>query len=270
MTRIAAGKEMQVLLPQTDGQVAIIMPVYNEADSIENTVRELYDKIVTKMDNVDIWVFEDGSTDGSKEVLEKLETEFPSLYVRMAEGRKGYPKAMKEAFLSISPRKYEYVLSIDSDGQYDPDDFFKLWQIMQQDSPDIVMGRRITRREPVYRKLLSRSLQILEKLMFPVTIKDVTSVMRLMRVDIAHRIADDVCYSKYNFWLEFTARMSLKNYTIAETPIAYRERNGTSKVYSIKKMPRVVMSEFNALRAVKREKNGNKTPHKNKNESLRN
>ena len=42
-------------------RIALIMPVYNEADTIKNTVREFYRKVVDKMGNVDIWVFEDGS-----------------------------------------------------------------------------------------------------------------------------------------------------------------------------------------------------------------
>ncbi len=251
---LEAGAERQ--LSEVKDRVAIIMPVYNEVDTIESTIRELYDKVVNKMNNVGIWVFEDGSTDGTKAVLEKLENEFPRLHIKMAKQKKGYPRAMREAFLSVDPSEYEYVVAVDSDGQYEPDDFFKLWQIMQRDSPDIVMGRRISRKEPLYRRLISQGLQILEKLMFRVQCKDVTSVMRLMRVEVAHHIAKEICYSRYNFWLEFTARMALKNYGVVEIPITYRERMGNSKVYSVKKMPLIIMSEFSALQAIKREYNG--------------
>ncbi|MCW4002832.1 MAG: glycosyltransferase family 2 protein [Candidatus Bathyarchaeota archaeon] len=238
---------------EIDRKIALIMPVYNEADTIEHTVRELYQKVVNKMGNVDVWVFEDGSTDGTKEVLEKLKDEFSGLHTQMSRQKKGYPRAMREAFLNISPKEYDYVVAVDSDGQYEPDDFFKLWSIMQRDSPDIVMGRRMARREPAYRRMLSRGLQILERIMFPVKCKDVTSVMRLMKVDLAHEIARDVKYSPYNFWLEFTARMSLNGYKIKEIPISYRERLGGSRVYSVKKMPAVIFSEFQALRAVRQE-----------------
>jgi len=229
------------------------MPVYNEADTIESTIKELYDTVVTKMDNVDIWVFEDGSTDGTKEILKKLKSEVRNLYIKMDDDKKGYPRAMKEAFLSIDPETYDYVVSIDSDGQYDPIDFFKLWETMQKDSPDIVMGRRVKRAEPFYRRFLSWGLRVLEGFMFPLPCKDVTSVMRLMPVEIAREIAKEVKYSKYNFWLEFTARMSLKDYKVVEIPVSYRERVGGSKVYSVKKMPKVILSEFKALRAVKKE-----------------
>jgi len=236
-----------------EDRIALVMPVYNEADSIASTIRELYAKVADKMDMVDIWVFEDGSIDETKEVLGKLKNEFSSLHVEMTPERKGYPRAMKEAFLAISADEYEYVVAIDSDGQYEPTDIFKLWNVMQSDSPDIVIGRRMSRREPPYRRFLSRGLQLLERIMFPVKVKDVTSVMRLMKVDLAHEIAKEVKYSPYNFWLEFTARMSLNGYNIVEIPISYRDRAGGSRVYSAKKMPTIVLSEFRALRAVRRE-----------------
>jgi dolichol-phosphate mannosyltransferase len=245
-------------LSEEGERIALIMPVYNEADTIENTVREIQEKVVSKMGNIDVWVFEDGSKDGTKEVIRKLKKEFPKLHAQMTPTRKGYPKAMREAFLNINTNDYDYVVAVDSDGQYEPDDFFKLWSIMQRDSPDIVMGRRMTRREPPYRRMLSRGLQLLERIMFPIKCKDVTSVMRLMKVDLAREIAGDIKYSPYNFWLEFTARMSLNDYNIVEIPIAYRDREGGSRVYSVKKMPKVIMSEFRALRAVRREQSENK------------
>jgi glycosyltransferase involved in cell wall biosynthesis len=235
------------------GKIAVIMPAHNEADTIERTVRELFSKALSRMGNADVCVFEDGSTDGTKEILNKLSAEFPFLQIRSADGKKGYPRAMRDAFLSIDENVYEYVVAMDSDGQYDPIDLLKMWKIMRDSSPDIVMGRRITRWEPPYRKLLSKGLQTLERIMFPTQCKDVTSVMRLMRVKIAHQVAKEVCYSKYNFWLEFTARMSLRNYSVIEVPISYRQRNGDSKVYGFGKMPNVIFSEFAALWAVKKE-----------------
>jgi glycosyltransferase involved in cell wall biosynthesis len=237
-------------------RVAIVMPVYNEADTIESIIREIFDKVVNKVDSVDIWAFEDGSTDGTKNVLEKLENEFPNFNARMTGRKKGYPRAMREALLSINPSEYDYVMTIDSDGQYDPDDFFKLWSSMQQDSPDIVIGRRITRREPPYRRLLSKGLQLAEAFMFRVKCKDVTSVMRLMKVKTSHEIAKEIRYSEYNFWLEFTARMSFNEYRLVEIPITYRERFGRSKVYSMKKMPKIITSEFRALISVRKEHSG--------------
>jgi len=234
-------------------RIAIIMPVYNEVDTIESTITELYDKVANNLPFVDICVFEDGSNDGTKNVLKKLSNQYGNVYVQMSANKKGYPKAMKDAFLNINPQKYSHVVAIDSDGQYEPNDFYKIFQTMDDNIADVVMGRRTSRKEPMYRRMLSKGLQLLERMMFPVKCKDVTSVMRLMKVETAHDIAGEVAYSPYNFWLEFTARMSLKNLKVVEIPINYRERVGGSKVYSVTKMPKVVLSEYNALRSVKKE-----------------
>jgi glycosyltransferase involved in cell wall biosynthesis len=251
----------QAIQPDMDRKVnqrvALIMPVYNESETIEKTIKELQEKIINKTGNVDLWIFEDGSTDGTKKILEEIKKESPNIQIRMTPRKKGYPRAMKEAFLSINPKEYCYIIALDSDGQYEPNDFFKLWSIMQRDSPDIVMGRRMTRREPPYRRMLSRGLGLLEKIMFPVKYKDVTSVMRLMKVDLAQKIVKDIKYTPTNFWLEFTARSSLIDYTVVEIPINYRFRSGGSRIYNVKKMPMVILKEFYALYLVRKESQKN-------------
>lgn len=234
-------------------KIALIMPVYNEADSIEATTNEIYHKILERTEQVELHIFEDGSNDGTKEILRKLQRIYPSIKVFTSNDRKGYPKAMRDAFLSIDSKEYPYVISIDSDGQYDPDDFFKIWEKFKTGSADIVMGQRISRAEPVWRRFLSWGLRILEGMMFPIPCRDITSVMRMMSTETAHKIVKDIKYSKFNFWLEFTALMALNNYRVIEIPVAYRERVGGSKVYGIRKMPRVILAEFRALREVKRE-----------------
>jgi hypothetical protein len=78
-----------------------------------------------------------------------------------------------------------------------------------------------------------------------------------MKVNLAHEIARDIKYSPYNFWLEFTARMSLNGYSIVKITISYQERLGGSKVKKTKKMPKIIMSEFRALKAVRKEQSKN-------------
>ena len=91
--------------------------------------------------------------------------------------------------MNINPIDYDFVVALDSDGQYDPDDFFKLWSIMQSDAPDIVMGRRMTRRDPPYRRMLSRGLQLLERVMFPIKCNMLPATRLMVKVNLAHEIA---------------------------------------------------------------------------------
>src|SRR5437016_172918 len=97
--------------------LAIVLPVFNEAETIIDTLREINAKIATKI-NCSIYVFEDGSTDGTKELLLKAQVEMPVNVISSPE-RKGYPRAVKEAMLYTSS---DNILFMDSDGQYEPND----------------------------------------------------------------------------------------------------------------------------------------------------
>jgi dolichol-phosphate mannosyltransferase len=231
-------------------KIAIVMPVYNEGSSIEKTILEINEDLMGRLPNAKILIFEDGSRDNTKEVLSSLANRFHWVRPYTNHHRKGYPKAVKDAFKSIDENEFEYVLFLDSDGQYDPKDFFKLLKIMKDKNPDIVMGKRTNRAEPFYRVALSSGLKILERVMFDPPCKDVTSAFRLMKTRVAKYIASKVKYSTYNFWLEFTARASEEGCSVVEVDVPYRKRDGKSNVYKLSKMPKVVLKESLALAKV--------------------
>ncbi len=230
-------------------RVAIIMPAYNEADTIGNTISEIDLKIIRKMRGVKLFVFEDGSTDDTKIVIRKLADQHSWLEVHIGPQRLGYPGAVKNAFASIDENQFDYILFTDSDGQYDPSDFFKLLSVMKNGNLDMVVAQRMNRAEPFYRVILSRGLHVIERtLFFNIHYRDVTSAFRLMDPKIAKQLAANVKFSKYNFWLEFTARASMMKVRTASVEVSYRQREGgATKVYHIGKIPKIVLNEFGAL-----------------------
>ncbi len=220
------------------------MPTYNEADTIQSTLFEANQKIAKDgKDDVLFFVSEDGSRDGTGQALLSLTKRMPNLRVSTSPKRKGYPRAARDAILNVD-NSADYVLFMDSDGQYDPADFHALWNRMQASPLDIVMGQRRERTESPLRVFLSTGLRLMERTFFRVKCRDVTSAFRLMRRETAANIARTVKYSKYNFWLEFTARSYLNGYKVAEVPVIYRARQGASRVYSGSK---ILSAAFNEL-----------------------
>jgi len=219
------------------------MPTYNEADTIQSTISEANEKIANNGNDVVFLVSEDGSRDGTGKVLLSMADEMPNLKVSTCPTRKGYPKAARDALLNVD-QSADYVLFMDSDGQYDPADFHALWNKLHSSSADIVMGQRTQRVESPLRIFLSTGLRLMERAFFRVKCRDVTSAFRLMRRDTAMNIARTVEYSKYNFWLEFTARSYLRGYKVSEVPVVYRARNGASRVYNGTK---ILSASFNEL-----------------------
>jgi len=227
-------------------ELAIVLPVHNEGDTIEDTIKEIHDKIMSVHPTATLKVYEDGSEDETKEILISLQAKLPRLSVSLGAERKGYVQAVKDALTSVG-QSYRYVLFLDSDGQYDPGDFYRFWHEMGTREVDIVQGLRMNRSEPFYRVLLSKGLRAIERFMFDLESRDVTSAFRLMKTTVAMTVASQVRYSKHNFWLEFSARARALGYRAIEVPVTYRSRKGGSKVYSLTKMPKIVWEEGKAL-----------------------
>lgn len=218
-----------------------VLPVYNEAESIAKTLREINEKVIQKMET-SLLVCEDGSTDGTKDVLLNLQDQIPMRLI-LAPERRGYPRAVREALLSTDS---EYVVFMDSDGQYDPQDFWRLYKWIGK--ADIIMGQRTNRAEPWYRTFLSKGLKLIARVLFGVHCQDLTSAFRLLRGEVGRAIAQEVRYSKYNFWSEFTIRAQAEGYKIIEVPITYRaRRGGSTHVYHLSSLPKIVWNELYTL-----------------------
>lgn len=230
-----------------DGRLAIVTPVYNEGDTVESTVNEIQEKILNHLEDAELLIFEDGSTDRTRDVLLGLSRLRPNVIVHTSQARKGYLRAVKEALLSVDERRYAYLLFLDSDGQYDPDDFYELARVMKDERPDFVQGRRSRRTEPLYRVILSVGLRYLVRTMFGSKCEDVTTGLRLMKTASAKNLARRVKYSKYHFWLEFTSRAAEEGMTIREVGISFRKRRGGRSSFGFAMVTRAIFTEFWAL-----------------------
>jgi glycosyltransferase involved in cell wall biosynthesis len=178
--------------------VEVLLPVFNEGESIEATVRGIHAEL-SQVVNVGFIVCEDGSADNSKEVLRKLAAELP-MRLNMSDARKGYSKAMREGMSMVEA---EYLLCLDSDGQCDPKDFARFWDVRA--SADVVIGRRVPRADTLARRAFSRFFYILYQAVFWTPVHDPSCPYVLFRKSVAHRMAGDLGDMKEGFWWEFVA-----------------------------------------------------------------
>src|SRR6266446_2070768 len=156
----------------TSHKRVVVLPAYNEAGMIENTIVEASNYLSKIHPNIEYLVVEDGSTDGTPQVLSHLQSVMPCLQVNSSPTRKGYPTAVRDSILSVG-KDADRILFMDSDGQYDPRDFQKLVRLA--DNADIVIGRRTSRAESPLRVFLSIGVRLLEREMFGLKCRDVTS-----------------------------------------------------------------------------------------------
>jgi glycosyltransferase involved in cell wall biosynthesis len=226
----------------SSSEVAVLLPVHNEVHAIEKVVLEIYNTIGSKMP-LEIVLSEDGSTDGTKEAIKRISEKVP-LKALLSPMRKGYARGIIDGLNYV---KTNYVLITDSDGQHDPEDFWKLWELRKE--YDIVSGWRVKRADSLQRKIMSKTFQFMTKKLFGLpSFRDITAPFKLMRTEVAKAIANECKYMKESFWTEFTIRAYKKKLKIAEVPVTHRTRlGGTTRVYKIWKIPAIVIRQLYAL-----------------------
>jgi dolichol-phosphate mannosyltransferase len=237
---------------------SIVMPVHNEEQSITNVVMEVYDKLSKNPDfPFEIILAEDGSKDNTKKVIIKLSKKIP-LKAILSYGRKGYSGGIKEGLKLVSS---PYVIVSDSDGQHRPEDFWKLKskldEIEVKDSV-IISGNRMIRADALHRKIISKTFQKLNGVMFDLPqMEDITSPFKLMNSNLAKCIASECKFMKESFWTEFTVRAIHKKIRIVEVPVQHANRvEGETVVYSKSKIPKIVLNQLEAMLSLKKELSG--------------
>ena len=224
-----------------DVSLSLVLPAHNEADRIEETIRSFYEEIAT-YGKVQVVVGEDGSTDCTRDVLRALAAELPIRLV-LAPERRGYARAVRDALLATDT---DWILFVDSDGQYLRKDISKF--LRASNDWDMVIGRKMHRRDPVLRLLMSSSFNAMVRHIFSIPYADLDCGYRLIRGELAHLIAPRCGLLPYSFWTEFTIRAFKEGCAITETFVDHGERlAGTSRIYRPQYLPSIVGAQVRGL-----------------------
>lgn len=231
-------------------ELAVVMPAHNEASAIEGTVRGMEEVLESEDISYEIVVSEDGSNDGTKEILERMEGE-GRIKAVMGDERRGYTGALKAG---LEETDSQYVLFADGDGQYYPEDFLDLWS--KREKAPVVIGRRIDRADSFFRRLVSEMFQlVVEKaLEFP-DVRDMTSSFRLVESGIAEELIPELKHMRDSSWTEFAVRAHYSEYDQIEVPVRHRERpgEGDTRIYHFSNLPAVVVHQLIGLWKLRKE-----------------
>lgn len=225
----------------------VLLPVHNEAESIEATIREIYGELSAKV-RVGFIICEDGSKDNTREILTRLAQELP-LRLNLSPARKGYSRAVREGMLM---QEADYLLCLDSDGQCDPKDFWRFWDARA--AYDIVMGWRVARADTFTRKLFSGFFHLIYRAILGVPVRDPSCPYVLGRKPVIQSLAGEMHAMQEGYWWEFVGRAYRRGYAIHELPVQHRLRSaGVTQVYGWRKMPGIFFRHVAAIFAIRRE-----------------
>ncbi|MCG9966634.1 glycosyltransferase family 2 protein [Pelotomaculum terephthalicicum JT] len=228
--------------------ITLVILVHNEADVIERVIRDFMDKVINKIPDSEFIVAEDGSTDGTKEILARLVEEYPSLKWVEGKERLGYVRAYKRA---MSLAKNKLILFCDSGGKHDPNDFWKMYPLMNK--YDMVIGYKVKRRDPFYRIIITKMFNFLINTYFGVSFRDIDCPLRLIKKSAYDNIAKDEWLEKFLVNYELVIRMVYAGYRVTEVPVIHFNReSGSSRGLPLNKIPRVILSTISIMPKIKK------------------
>ena len=157
--------------------VSAMFPCYNDALTIGALVDQVYAALTPLIPTVEVIVVNDGSSDGSRAVLDSMALERPWLRVVHHDQNRGYGQALISGF---SVARYDWIFYTDGDAQYDALEAAVLVPLATC-TVDVVQGYKVGRGDPWYRKVIGRVYHHGVKLMFGLSVRDTDCDFRLFR-----------------------------------------------------------------------------------------
>ncbi|MFA6923452.1 MAG: glycosyltransferase family 2 protein [Bacteroidales bacterium] len=202
-----------------ENTLTIIMPAYNEEESLKSFIPEVIDNC--KKNSYKLIIVNDGSKDNTKEILKGFSDKEDFIKIINHKVNKGYGGAIKSGILNATT---DYVVTIDADGQHNPSDIPNLFSKLKESDADMIVGSRIEEKINNYYRHVGKSIiRKFAKLVMTVPIRDINSGMKLYNTELAKKYIplspDTMAFS------DIIALMFLnQKHLVLEEPVQIRAR----------------------------------------------
>ena len=159
--------------------LSVFFPAFNEQDIIAKTVENATRAVSSFVDDYEVIVVDDGSSDRTAAVVEDLARRDPHVRLVRHDVNRGYGAALRTGFASAQK---ELVFFSDADGQFDLQELSGLFSMLKR--APIVLGYRIRRSDPMYRLFIAKVYNIVVRLVFGLRVRDIDCAFKLFRRDV--------------------------------------------------------------------------------------
>ena len=217
------------------GKSVVIIPTYNEKENIEAIIRA----VMALEDNFDILVIEDGSPDGTADIVKRLMAgDFKGrLHIIERTGKLGLGTAYITGFKWAIEQKYDFVFEMDADFSHDPKDVPRLLKEVRDNGYDVAIGSRYITgvnvvNWPMGRVLMSYYASKYVQLVTGIPVNDTTAGFKCYRRQVLETIdLDAIRFKGYAFQIEMKFTAYKLGFKIKEVPVIFVNRElGTSKM----------------------------------------
>ena len=209
-------------------ELSVVIPAYNEAGRIAEPLRRIRDHIRGRHMTAEFVIVDDGSTDGTPEVVRRLAEQLGIVLRVLPSGHRGKGSAVRIGMVAARGRA---VLMTDADLSTSIEEIDRFLPVLR-DGAQVVIGSRkmpgavIEVRQPILRESMGRVFTFLTQLLI-VRVSDATCGFKLFTRDAAHQVFSRLTLDDWSFDAEalFVARKL--GYVIREVPVAWRDSEGT-------------------------------------------
>lgn len=219
-------------------KVYLVMPAYNEAKNIEETIRQWY-PVVAKLSSeceARLVIANDGSKDDTYAIMQSLKARYP-LLSPLDKPNSGHGATVLYLYRYAISQGANYVFQTDSDGQTCPDEFWQMWENRAQ--YDIQIGVRKGRQDGLSRVFVSKTLRFIVWLIFHEWVTDANTPFRLMQADKLQAIMDVIPHDYFLCNVAISAISKKWYYRMGWYPITFRPRQGGVNSINMKRIMKI-------------------------------
>ena len=202
----------------TDPLLSVVMPVFNETGTVEEIIR----RVTAVPIRTQLIVVDDCSTDGTRDILSRLQRELGFTLLLQPENR-GKGAALRTGFASV---RGDLVVIQDADLEYSPEEFPALIELICDGRADVVYGSRFLGRHRVFlytHYLGNRFLTLLTNILYNTMLTDMETCYKVMRTEVLRSMS--LHSSGFGIEPELTAKIFKRGYRVYEVPISYDGRS---------------------------------------------
>jgi len=200
--------------------LSIIVPAYNEAKKLPETIKEAVDTLESRHLKYEVIIVDDGSEDDTSEKALAIAEQYPTVRAFSYKKNRGKGYALKYGFQFV---RGDPVLFLDADLELPPSQILRFLEYMPEDSVDILIG---SKRHPLSkvdvtfsRRFLSKGYNLMVKLLFNLDVTDVLVGLKLFRRKVLEQVLPNLSVQRYTFDVELLANAHRMGYSIAEAPV---------------------------------------------------
>jgi glycosyltransferase involved in cell wall biosynthesis len=200
-------------------KLSVIMPIYNEIHTLE--------EIISRVENTgladEIVLIDDGSVDGTRDLVKNYQGK-KGFIVILHEKNQGKGAAVRSGFMAA---KGDIFLIQDADLEYDPREYQKLLEPIQEGIADVVYGSRFlgaSRRVAMFWHMVANKLlTLLTNILYDTILSDMETGYKVFRKEVVQDMT--IHARRFEFEPEFTAKILKRKYRIFEVPITFNPRD---------------------------------------------